>query len=472
MADVTDGSATFKAEKHAFDEIGSAPEIPVVTDGVSVPEPPVQDEPRQLYKLVPADAPEPAPKKPRTGLKVALICLAALLVGTGLFSFFMYRSVMGTVDELTADGQSLAGEVQALTDHATAMDFSAALGDAEQIKATAGHMRELISDWRFDVLSLVPRYGGDVKTGRALLDILVEADGDIAMPLLRVLADNPAETLVSKSGGVNANGVYAIMDAVDVAVPKAEQLLDRVDKLDPFVIPQLADAVNPTLQQLKSAKSFLDGIRAALSQMRPVLDSMVGREGDGSLTQWWPFISKFMGKEGVDLLRQLLPLITVFMGEDAASSIESLFPLLGLFSGEGGTLSSGDVPKLFGMLTGDNAISLEGLGALAGVGEQGPSGGYQPSMESILGLLTDENGSFSLKQLAPLMLLFTDEDGEISADAMAPLMELFFGGSGEGAPAEESEPSTGDEESTDLWGSLLPLIGLVLGGGEEVGIPA
>ena len=51
-------------------------------------------------------------------------------------------------------------------------------------------------------------------------------------------------------------------------------------------------------------------------------------------------------------------------------------------------------------------------------------------------------------------------------------MQLLLGGSGEGAPTEEPAPSTGDDESTDLWGSLLPLIGLVLGGGEEVGIPA
>ena len=440
----------FVVEKHPV------PDVPAKAEQTAVYSPASEPVPAPApVALVPAPAPAdtwtvPAPaKKKHHVLFAILLVLVVLLVAVGIFAFTQYRALMRTVDSLTADGQAIATCITDLSESAKKMDFPAALASAKELQGIAEHMCGLISTREFDVASRIPKYGGDVLTARALLDIVLDADANAAIPLLQALVDHPMTSLVS-ADGVDAAGIYALLDACDAALPVAEKDLDAVEALDPFVIPQLAEATAVVFDNLPAARSALADLRAKVEQVRPMLEMFVGRDGTGLITELWPLIRLFVGDDPSSLLGLLAPFMGLPAGEGGASP-EGIMPLLGLLMGQGGAEGEGE-------------------------------GGGMSMLLPLLGLFTGEGDGDGFSALLPLLGLFTGDTGSetgdsggtgtdesLGLDSVLPLIGLLFGGGDDGGESQdvEDQPAEGGTD-VDLEG-LLPLIGLLLGDGEEDG---
>lgn len=381
----------------------------------------------------------PKPKKSHRGLKIALIVIVAVIVVLGVFAYTQYRALMRVVDELQADGAAISATVSDISTSVQNMDFDAMLVQVQDMRSTIAHMRERISTREFDVASKIPTYGGDVLTLRSMLDTALDAADNAAIPLLSTVVDHPLSSLVSRENGIDVAGVYAIVDAAEAAIPVAETDLDALEALDGFAIPQLAEATKPVFENLPLARRALSTAKALLGQYKPMLDSLVGRDGSGLAVQFWGLLSLFL-PEGEITLESLMELIETFSGfsdgnggidldaiierlfgggEDSSGggfSFDSLWPFIGmLFGGAGGNGLGGDTFSL------DTLLPFIGLLFGDGLGDQDSSGSDADPGES----LDIEEG---VETIVPLIDLLLGDGTEENPG----LLEGLLGEDGEG----------------------------------------
>lgn len=500
MTDYEQVPQVYDPEKHPLEDIPSNP--PVYMPGTYTPAPdPISPEPATEF-------PVEEPKKKRHVGLIILIVLLVLIAGLGIFAYSQYKPIMAVIDELTADGNVIAENARTLADSARELDFETSLTAATTIDERAHHMLDLISTPRFDLLSHVPKYGKDVLTARKLLELVIDADENAAIPVLKAAVDHPLEGLYSSKTGLDVDGLYAIVDAIDAALPIAERDIDELAALDSFEIPQLKETLAPVFDNIGTIKETFDAIRTKYDIYRPMVDSMIGRDGSGtvasllgmagpilgdradilyqslisylksmitgaSLTSdgvdWDPIIKKFMNGEEVGIfdIMQLIFSADDELDEGADAGMD-LFWLLSLLFG-GGSDDSGD--------SGLDIFSI--LGLLFG-GDDGGEGGSSDSGDSGFDI-------FSI-----LGLLFGDGEGEggssegdsgTSEDSgfdIISILDLLFGeGEGEGE-GEGGSPDGGSDAAEDSGFDILELLELFLGdedgssedgeGGEDSGL--
>lgn len=426
----------FVVEKHPVDEIPvvgvdntPAPQLspePVpepVKEGIAL-ELSRQGWPNNDYQPIT----EPQPRKSHRGLWVTLAIILVILAALGIFGFTQYKAAMRVVDQLTADGEAVSASVQTIADSVQKMDFATALGSAKDLEATVEHMRALISTREFDVASRIPKYGGDVTTAREMLDIVLNADTEAVIPLLQALTDHPLASLLGDDG-VDAAGVYALLDAYDAAMPVIEKDLDALEALPPFVIPQLAEATQSVFDALPSLRATLAELKAKVETVRPLLETFVGRDGSGLVGQLWPLIRLFIGGDGTDFFTGLESFLGLMTGtESEGGGLEGILPLLGLLMGEDTTENSG------------------------GSSDAGDDGSFLDVILPFLGLLFDD-GAGDGTEAAP------DESGNGSDDDFFSLLTPFLGLFTESIGGTDDGSGEGDVGFDDL----LPLLGLLLG---------
>lgn len=496
---------TYVTPKHPVEEIpvaapASVPTPSPVNSADAVSHPYIADPVTQpAYTGPAAYDPMPAekPKKSHRGLVIALIIIAVLIVGLGIFGYTQYKAAMRVVDELTADGNTIAANVQVLADAAKQLDYATALEAAKTIDVTAQRMLDRISTKEFDVAARIPKYGPDVLTARELLGIVIDADENAAIPVLQAALDHPLEGLYSSKTGLDVDGLYTIVDAIDAALPVAEKDVAALEALQPFAIPQLRDALAPAFDNIGKLKETLATIRAQYDTYRPLVDSMVGRDGTGTMAtilaiagpilgdradvlyqslvaylksmitgqplasdgvDWAPIIQKVMNGEEIDLydIMQLVFSADEGVDEDGDGGID-LFWLLSLLFGGGDSGDDGD--------SGFNIFSILELlfGGDEGAEDEGGSGDSGFDIFSLLALLFgDDSDGDDLGDLDGLLDENADDASEAVEDIgidLFDLLDIFLGdGSDDGDASGEEGDDGGMSDLMEL------LFGLLLGG--------
>ena len=140
----------------------------------------------------------------RKPVKLAILLVVLALVVGGLafggYQAFVYYSEATT---LARQAEDLKKELKALVTHVEKGNYEAANLSVEKIDSLSASMRTTISDPRWQLVQeKAPKYGEDLKTASAFLDVVDEASNTVLKPGVKFLREKglPSKSTFSKIG--------------------------------------------------------------------------------------------------------------------------------------------------------------------------------------------------------------------------------------------------------------------------------
>lgn len=212
-------------------------------------------------------------KRRHTGriIAVILICilLAAAAIG-GFAGFKLYQSARTVQNEAKIVMAQVDGAKKAIK-----TGDSQALQDvADTVNVSAHNIKDEVNVPIWKVASRLPVVGNDVKSVRALADVLVDLSDNALNPIasnanIMNLKD------IFKDGNINVSVLQGIAGALDEAAP----VLSRsADKLDALPAPQI-DKVKDVLDKARTGIGEADEMVEVAQTVLPYLPAMVGANG-------------------------------------------------------------------------------------------------------------------------------------------------------------------------------------------------
>ena len=266
---------------------------------------------------------EPAPKKRHIGRWIVL----AIVVAVCIFAYTQYRVGVRLVNEIRSDADAITASIDALGAEASALDFDAMHDEVADARDHAQHLLSLLSGWRFDVLSYVPTYGGDVGRARLLLKVGIEAADDVALPVLEKLSSAPLAGLISENG-IDGTALYDLVTFLQDEMTIAKDDVTRLKEIDGFAIPQLQEELSPLFESLDEVDTLFDNADEVLASAVSFADSFIGEDNKGLLPTLWPLLKPFVGSDSEAILNGMIPYLERYMSDDQAAQVETLLPYL------------------------------------------------------------------------------------------------------------------------------------------------
>ena len=210
------------------------------------------------------------PKKKHTAAKVILTIVLLLVVVAGVEGFLLFNSVK----TIKNDANVAMGSVDSLKTAAKSGDAAALSRVSSDINVSAHNIQNELASPAWTFASLVPVLGDDVRSVRALGDVMVD------------LSDNALTPLASNSDAVKLSN---LMSAGAVNVPVFEQLASALQQAAPVI--QRSDA---TLKALPEAH---------IPQVKDVMGNVTGKISTASdavtkLNLIAPYLPKMLGGNG------------------------------------------------------------------------------------------------------------------------------------------------------------------------------
>ena len=210
------------------------------------------------------------PKKKHTAAKVILVIVLLLVVVAGVEGFLLFNSVK----TIKNDANVAIGSVDSLKTAAKSGDAAALSRVSSDINVSAHNIQNELASPAWTFASLVPVLGDDVRSVRALGDVMVD------------LSDNALTPLASNSDAVKLSN---LMSAGAVNVPVFEQLASALQQAAPVIqrsdatlkalpeahIPQVKDVMGNVTGKISTASDAV----TKLNLIAPHLPKMLGGNG-------------------------------------------------------------------------------------------------------------------------------------------------------------------------------------------------
>ena len=203
------------------------------------------------------------------------ICLAAAAAGAATPAM-----AADFVDGLKAK----AGDVSDLLNETLAafkeLDFAGAGEFAAKTSAAVSDLRSQMQGPLWGAAEWVPVLGEDVKTARALVDVLVSLVDGALVPVSQALSTVELDRLVVADGSdrvrFDVAAIQAVADAVKRAVPVLDEAVSTVGGMGETHIAQLTEAVDMAKEKIAPLASELD----EAGELLEVLPGLLGASGE------------------------------------------------------------------------------------------------------------------------------------------------------------------------------------------------
>ena len=184
----------------------------------------------------------------RKPVKLVILFVVLALVATGLA--FAGHELYVYYDEGTAlarQAEDLKTELKALVTHVEKGNYEAANLSIQKIDNLSATMRATINGERWKLVEeKAPKYGEDLKTAAAFLDVVDEASNTLIKPGVQFLREKglPSKATFSKIGPELGKTLNAYADLIDQLCPAAEKVLKDFNALPTFQLEKIESKVS------------------------------------------------------------------------------------------------------------------------------------------------------------------------------------------------------------------------------------
>lgn len=186
--------------------------------------------------------------KARKPVKLAVLLSIIVLLVSGL-AFAGYQAYV-YYDEATVlarSAEELKGEIKALVTHVEKGNYEAANLSVQKIDNLSASMRATINEERWKLVQdKAPKYGDDLKTAAAFLDVVDEASDTLLKPGVQFLREKglPSKSTFTKINPELGKTLNDYADLIDKLCPAAEKVLSDFNALPQFQLEKLENKVS------------------------------------------------------------------------------------------------------------------------------------------------------------------------------------------------------------------------------------
>lgn len=198
-----------------------------------------------------------------------LVALVVAIAGVGAAALFSAK-------DLKAQASEVMQGVSGMSDAVAAQDYASAANAAQEVARIAGEMRDSLSSPLWTVASLVPVYGQDVSSVRAIIGSLDDVASDALVPVTEALAANPPSGLISADKTIDVPAVTQLFATIGDAADAVQTCTDTVSSLPAFHIAKLESTVAPVREKLTEMNDLVQNA----ADLAPLAGAIFGAEGD------------------------------------------------------------------------------------------------------------------------------------------------------------------------------------------------
>lgn len=198
-----------------------------------------------------------------------LVALVVAIAGVGAAALFSAK-------DLKAQASEAMQGVSGMSDAVAAQDYASAANAAQEVARIAGEMRDSLSSPLWTVASLVPVYGQDVSSVRAIIGSLDDVASDALVPVTEALAANPPSGLISADKTIDVSAVTQLFATIGDAADAVQTCTDTVSSLPAFHIAKLESTVTPVREKLTEMNDLVQNA----ADLAPLAGAIFGAEGD------------------------------------------------------------------------------------------------------------------------------------------------------------------------------------------------
>lgn len=202
------------------------------------------------------------------GVSIVLV-LAIALVGVGVAALFSAK-------DLKAQASEVVRNVSVVSDSIGSRDYESASSAAREVADLVGKMDESLSSPLWTAASLVPVYGEDISSARALVSSLRSVADEALVPITDALQANPPSDLVTPEKTIDAAAIGELLTVVGDAAPAMQECADTVSGLPAFHIAQLEEMMGDAREKIVEA----NGLVQKAADLAPLARSIFGADGD------------------------------------------------------------------------------------------------------------------------------------------------------------------------------------------------
>lgn len=214
------------------------------------------------------------PPKKRRGPLVAgvIIALVLALIGGAAGAGFVLLNEVKTVKN---DALAIVDSAGAIKDALSSGNNSNLEAVANDIDTRASRMNEMTHGPLWNLATLVPIYGEDVRTVQTVAASLDAVSGDVIVPLAASMRGLESSSLFTADGAINVNAISVLAETLTTAKPTINQVAADIEALPAAHIGQLQDALDKAKPLVGTLN---DGVNMA-SEIAPYLPQMLGANG-------------------------------------------------------------------------------------------------------------------------------------------------------------------------------------------------
>ncbi len=267
------------------------------------------------------------------GGTVVVVVGAVAVVG-----YFAGPSIVSNViDSLTGDLREQSSELvenaEGLIDAISDLDFELARERTLTVRDLTAEMKDEVTGGIWNVATIVPNYGSDVKQIQTLLDIVLDLCDDAMLPLCDAMIQTPLQSLFSSGDDVvyvDMAALTPLLDTAHNAMALLKNDIDEIEAMEEFHIDELTDMVDRVTDVLAPFDEQIDTIDEILVEL-----------------------PRLLGSEGFR---------TYMLVAQANCEIRSTggFPgAIGMITADNGIINMGDFGSLYDVMLRDDTVRLE-----------------------------------------------------------------------------------------------------------------
>ena len=214
------------------------------------------------------------PPKKRRGPLVAgiIIALVLALIGASAGAGFVLLNEVKTVKN---DALAIVDSADSVKDALKSGNNSTLEAVANDIDTRASRMNEMTHGPLWNLATLVPVYGQDVRTVQTVAASLDAISGDVIVPLATSMQGLESSSLFTADGAINVDALSVLADTLTTSQGTINRVAADIEALPAAHIGQLQDALDKAKPLVATLN---DGVNAA-AEVAPYLPQMLGANG-------------------------------------------------------------------------------------------------------------------------------------------------------------------------------------------------
>lgn len=210
------------------------------------------------------------PKRRHRAPVIILVVVLVLLIACGAGAFVL----LGSASSVSAGATSLTTSVNAMEVAMATGDSATAQSHANNAATTAASMHEETQGFVWNVASVLPVIGQDVRNVRGITAAADTLASGALVPLAQASGSFSLANLV-QDGSINVDAIQQLANAVSTVAPATQQAADTLDGLEHGSL----DEVNEQLDSVRSQVDSINGLASGLSKIGSNLSTLLGADG-------------------------------------------------------------------------------------------------------------------------------------------------------------------------------------------------